>query len=383
MEKIWANSGDSHYLESDTFWSDCLPPALAERMPRSVRDEDGRHETIHVDGRSFQRTIPSVDRKKDEDGLTMLERNQTRRPGITDMEQRLADLDQEGVWGEIAYPSLGIWLALLTDPDLVREAVRGCNDWIASEVMGRSPRLVFPAQVSMLRVEDAIEETQRAAGLGYRAIFLPNKPQDGVPDLNDESWKPLWAAAEEAGMVLTFHIGFEPADLVAHRGPGGAVMNWIEASWGGQRAAFKLVSCGALDQHPGLKVLISEGGASWVPFLGDRMDEAYRQLGTFVRPKLSLTPKELLYRQVYASFQHDETAVAALTAMGYRNVVWGSDYPHVEGTYGHTQETLHGLFDDQPDDVRRRITIESFLELFPDVGTPPVGAEELVDATGR
>ena len=48
---------------------------------------------------------------------------------------------------------------------------------------------------------------------------------------------------------------------------------------------------------------------------------------------------------MYTSFQHDETAPAALWAMGYHNVMWGSDYPHLEGTFGHTQKTLHELFD--------------------------------------
>ena len=57
--------------------------------------------------------------------------------------------------------------------------------------------------------------------------------------------------------------------------------------------------------------------------------------------------------------------------MGYRNVMWGSDYPHLEGTYGHTQETLHELFDDLDDSDRYRITIGAFLDLFPEVGLPP------------
>jgi hypothetical protein len=51
--------------------------------------------------------------------------------------------------------------------------------------------------------------------------------------------------------------------------------------------------------------------------------------------------------------------------------MWGSDYPHMEGTFGHTQETLHGLFDDVPAEVTRRITVGAFLELFPSVGIPP------------
>ena len=72
-----------------------------------------------------------------------------------------------------------------------------------------------------------------------------------------------------------------------------------------------------------------------------------------------------------ASFQHDETAVAAVTAMGYQNVMFGSDYPHMEGTYGHTQETPHGLLDDVDDATRYRITCGAFLDLFPEVGPPP------------
>jgi hypothetical protein len=91
-----------------------------------------------------------------------------------------------------------------------------------------------------------------------------------------------------------------------------------------------------------------------------------------VRPKLSRSPKEILYSQVYASFQHDESAVATLRYLGYNNVMWGSDYPHLEGTFGHTQETLHHLFDDQPAAVQQRITIGAFAELFPSVDAPPI-----------
>jgi hypothetical protein len=111
--------------------------------------------------------------------------------------------------------------------------------------------------------------------------------------------------------------------------------------------------------------------------MGDRMNEGYRQHGMFVRPSLSLPPKEYIYRQVYVSFQHDVTAVATVTGMGYQNVMWGSDYPHLEGTYGHTQKTLHELFDGVDDKVRHRITVGAFLDLFPHIGEPPTGEEEL------
>ncbi len=148
------------------------------------------------------------------------------------------------------------------------------------------------------------------------------------------------------------------------RGPGGAVINYMETTYPGMRVVSHLAAGGALDRHPGLRILIAEGGAGWGPAIGDRMDEAYRQHGMFVRPKLSRLPSEIIRQQVYASFQHDKSAVQVVSAMGYRNVLWGDVYPHLEGTYGHTQETLRGLFAGVSDEVRERVTSGTFNELF-------------------
>jgi predicted TIM-barrel fold metal-dependent hydrolase len=369
--KIWANSGDSHFLEPDDLWEQILPTALAERMPRTERvGED--EEIVHVDGRSFRRKLPKLMTKKGATGETIAEMAH-RPPGARDVHARLVDLDQEGIWAEVLYSSIGLWSSLIEDPQLVRDACRAHNEWLVAEIQGAAPdRLVAAALMPMLQVDDAVAELRHAAEIGLKLISLPTGNPPGTEDYNHDSWEPLWAAAEEAGMVVGFHIGTESADqITAFRGPGGAVLNYVETTFGGQRAAMKMVTSGALDRHPGLKVLVSEGGATWVPFIGDRMNEGYRQHGAFVRPKLSRLPKEILYGQVYASFQHDESAPAALWAMGYRNVMWGSDYPHLEGTFGHTQKTLHELFDDVAPEVRERITRGAFEDLFPHVGPPP------------
>jgi predicted TIM-barrel fold metal-dependent hydrolase len=369
--KIWSNSGDSHFLEPDDLWNRILPTALADRMPRSEKISDDE-EIVHVDGRSFRRPLPKVMTKKGASGETIEEMSH-RPPGARDVHARLADLDQEGIWAEVLYSSIGLWSSLIEDPQLVREACRAHNEWLVAEIQGAAPdRLVAAALMPMLQVEDAVAELQHAAEIGLKLISLPTGNPPGTEDYNRDSWEPLWAAAEAAGMVVGFHIGTDGEDqAMAYRGPGGAILNYVETTYGGQRAAMKLVTSGALDRHPGLKVLVSEGGATWVPFIGDRMNEGYRQHGVFVRPKLSRLPKEILYSQVYASFQHDESAPAALWAMGYRNVMWGSDYPHLEGTYGHTQKTLHELFDDVEPEVRERITRGAFEELFPHVSRAP------------
>jgi len=369
--KIWANSGDSHFLEPVDIFNDRLPRDLAERMPRSVKSEDGTKETVYIDGDSFERPLPRPIKDGEFKGQT-IETLSARPPGAMNTYERLKDLDQEGIWGEITFPSLGMWANMIKDPVLVREGSKAVNDWAMEEIQNVAPdRLIATAMLPLLDPQDAAAEVYRAKECGFYAVYLPTVPPQGMPTYNDPVWEPMWAAIAETGLILTIHIGTDAGVTVVYRGPGGAVMNYVETTYGGQRATTQLIAGGVLDRYENLKVLIAEGGAAWAPFIGDRMNEGYRQHGMFVRPKLSLLPKEYIYRQVYVSFQHDETAVDAVTSMGYQNVMWGSDYPHLEGTYGHTQKTLHELFDAVDPTVRHRVTIGSFLDLFPHIGEPP------------
>jgi predicted TIM-barrel fold metal-dependent hydrolase len=371
--KLWANSGDSHFIEPfDLF--DKLPDDIRERMPRSVKDPSGEFETVYIDGQSFVRPMPKPGKgigagARPEDSAP--EDLFTRILGGNDAEHRIKDLDGEGVWAEVIYPSLGIWTFNIQTPRIVREGCRVLNDWALS-MQQSSPRFVCAASIPLLDVDDGVAEVRRASADGFHCGFLPVKPPIGRPEWQDEEWDPLWAAFADTGMVIGIHIGTEPHDPtqktgVYHRGRGGAVLNYTETTYGGQRAVTQLVASGALDRHPELRVLVSEGGATWGPFIADRMDEAYRQHGAGVRPKLSKLPSEYIYGQVYASFQHDSSAVKACTAMGWTNVMWGSDYPHFEGTFGHTQETLHGLFDGVEESASLRMRFGAFEELFPHV----------------
>jgi predicted TIM-barrel fold metal-dependent hydrolase len=371
--KLWANSGDSHSLGERAVWEEILPKDVADRLPRSERHDKEGYEIVHVDGRSFRRELPKLQVKKDpRQGKTIGELVSER--GANDIESRLRDCDNEGIWAEIVYDSLGLWETMITDKELLQTANRAQNEWKVNEIVPRSNgRLVPTASIPLLDMDLAISELQHAASIGLHAVSMPTGVPEGLPDYNRDEWEPLWSAAEEAGMVLAFHIGSDNDgnDNTKFRGPGGAVLNYVNTTFGGQFVALKLVTGGALDRHPNLKVLISEGGAGWVPFIGDRMNEGYRQHSMFVRPVLSKLPKEILYRQVYTSFQHDEDAPSAIWACGYQNLMWGSDYPHLEGTFGHSQKTLHELLDGVSPDVSYRIRLGSFKELFPFVGDPP------------
>lgn len=346
-DMIWVNSADSHLMEPHDLWVDALPADLAELAPRTERND--KYETIYVEGRRMHRMLASF-------------AEQFRPPGANDLTIRLQDLDREGVWGQLAFPSRALWLCTIQDPTLEIAAVAAYNNWAASEIMAKTDRVLPAGMIPVHDVAAGVAEVERLAGMGFQAVFLAASPAPGE-DYAFDRWEPIWSAIEASGMVAAFHIG-TGGDPVVYRGPGGAIVNYWETCIPGQRVVTHLVAGGALERHPDLRVLIAEGGCSWIPALGDRLDEAYRQHGMYVDPKLNELPSSYIFRQVYTSFQHDRSAVPAVAAMGYKNAMWGDDYPHLEGTYGHTQQTLHDIFDGATDEVRRLVTEDNFNKLF-------------------
>ena len=85
MSKFWANSGDSHLVEPADLFTTGLPADLAARMPRSVKDDDGGFETVHVDGQQFRRRMPRANMLTDEEGRTV----DQRAPGANDMKLKV------------------------------------------------------------------------------------------------------------------------------------------------------------------------------------------------------------------------------------------------------------------------------------------------------
>ncbi|WP_195908622.1 amidohydrolase family protein [Novosphingobium sp. Gsoil 351] len=102
-----------------------------------------------------------------------------------------------------------------------------------------------------------------------------------------------------------------------------------------------------LERNRGAKVAFIESGASWLVALAERMDEVEVAHSNFVRPKLSRRPSQIIDDQVWASFQHDRACIIAASAglPGARNVMWGSDYPHAEGTFPISRRVQEELFE--------------------------------------
>src|SRR5207302_3968093 len=172
------------------------------------KDADGQWETVHIDGMSFRRKLPTMKAQE------FIEAS-NRAPGARDIELRMKDLDQEGIWNELVFPSLGMWSSSFRTPEVLREALRVSNDWAHESIMKVSPRFLATAQVSTLSIEDAVAELQRCADMGFLAVFMPTTPHPMQDDYNRDTWEPFWSAAQEANMVIAFHIGTDPVDLAS------------------------------------------------------------------------------------------------------------------------------------------------------------------------
>src|ERR1700757_2667881 len=170
--KLWANSGDSHFVEPPDLFHQNLPKDLAERMPKSVKDPDGEYETVTVDGQSFRRKMPKMDGADGRRSLTaeeFLDEKRLEGGDLTrgpaghgwDVKARLADLDGEGIWGELVFPSLGIWSFNIRDPKLAVAGSQVMNDW-AADIQRQSPRIVPTASLPLIDVNDTVAEVRRA-----------------------------------------------------------------------------------------------------------------------------------------------------------------------------------------------------------------------------
>ncbi len=164
-------------------------------------------------------------------------------------------------------------------------------------------------------------------------------------------------------MPLTFHAGTGRTQTPAH-GPGGAVVNYVVTVSGPMETVAYLCGAGILERHPGLRVVMVECGSGWLAWVLHAMDDAYREHHMFVQPKLAMLPSDYFRRQGAVTFQHDPVGLANLAFTGDRCLMWGSDYPHPEGTWPRSQEVLARQLQGVPEESIERVVLLNAAELY-------------------
>tara|TARA_B100000749_G_C18078480_1_gene322655 strand:- start:104 stop:499 length:396 start_codon:yes stop_codon:yes gene_type:complete len=123
-----------------------------------------------------------------------------------------------------------------------------------------------------------------------------------------------------------------------------------------------MIFSGVFARHPDLKLAIVEQDAAWGPFFIESMDRVYQhkqwQAG-WPRFADGVLPSDYFHGSVGIAFQDDRLGVELRSHIGVENLMWGSDYPHPDGTFPHTKEVLHKMFHDVPGEDIKKIVGEN------------------------
>ena len=328
-------SSDDHLMEVEGLWEDRLKGADKDRAPKYWRDETGFHMT--VDGQDFD--VPGLPPAFPEG-----------REGYWEVDKRLADMDAEGIDAAIVYHGRLNSLIRIQDKDFWLRCVDVCNEW-AAEWKEAAPTRLFPVALlpTFLWPERTAEYLQKLKSLGFKAIDIPINPK-GVR-YNSLNMDPMWEAIQESGLPLSFHIGAYLS--YSGRGSLGANLNANLMPFTGLFG--QLVFSGVFDRFPGLKVVFTEGGASWVPGTLENADKIARDYASELRPKLAHKPSWYWYNNCYTTFMEDDVAMENIGRIGADRVMWSTDYPHPEGVMGNSDNIMKGIFDKVGEEAGKKV----------------------------
>jgi predicted TIM-barrel fold metal-dependent hydrolase len=199
---------------------------------------------------------------------------------------------------------------------------------------------------------------------------------------------------------LSFHVGtggnpFGGANPLAQAAASARGADVVATSLGihltlaAQNLVASFVGSGTLDRFPDLQVLVVEAGAGWLAPLMESMDFAwvpkvghdreselpsnYDEQGREIARGFgfkqggwqhSLKPSEFVRRQVKVTFMDEPAPLRFLDVTGPEPLLWGSDFPHPEGTWPQSRAVVDRLFTGVSDGDKAAVTSGNLARLF-------------------
>ena len=355
-------SVDDHVVEPANLFEGRVPARYRDRAPRYVTRDDGTNAWVYEGGESTNVALNAVaGRPPEEYGMEPTSLDEIR-PGCYDIDERVKDMDANGLLGSLCFPSFpqfcGQLFARTPDKDLALAMVRAYNDWHIDEWCGTHPGRFIPCSLPAIWDPEILAaEVRRTAAKGAHAVtFSENPSKLGWPSIHSDHWDPFWKACSDESVVVCMHIGSSselvitspdaPIDVLITLSP----INIV-------KAAADLIWSPVLRKFPGIKVALSEGGIGWIPYFLERVDFNYQRhhawTGQDFGDKL---PSEVFNEHVITCFIDDAFGVASRGYLNLDNVCWECDYPHSDSLWPFAPEAAAKYLADVADPDVDRIT---------------------------
>ncbi|HVN83637.1 MAG TPA: amidohydrolase family protein [Candidatus Binatia bacterium] len=364
-------SVDDHLMEPPHTFEGRLPRRFEAQAPRVVETEEGYQVWVFEDTPYFQVGFMCVAGRAREDQRVEPARFDEMRPGCFDPAHRIKDMDINGVWASLNYPSGvtgfgGTLFSEAKDRQLGVACVQAWNDWVYDEWHRPYPDRIIPLGITFLADPDkGADEIRRNAKRGFKAVTLPEQPhKQHLPSVFDPYWEPIVRACAETETVLSLHVGSSGFGSL----PAGAPMLELGATKFGPMAietCAEWLWSGWPARYPDLKIAIAESGIGWVAMLCDRLDNIMARSGYGGGwPDKTNSPSDVLRRNFYFCMIDDPSTISTLDKIGVDHVVAESDYPHGDGTWPHTQMVMERMLSGLPVEWIRKITHENAAKLY-------------------
>ncbi len=369
-EELILVSVDDHVVEPPDMFEGRVPAKYAGREPKVVHNDDGTDVWSYEGSR-----IPNVGlnavvgRPPEEYGIEPTSFAEMR-PGCYDINERIRDMNANGVLGSMCFPSFvqfcGQLFARTEDKDLAAAMVRAYNDWHIESWCGAYPGRFIPLSIPMLWDPNLMaEEVRRVAAMGCHAVtFSENPSKLGWPSFHSDHWDPFWKACEDVGTVVCLHIGSSstlaipspdsPFDVLIALQP----VNIIQC-------AADLLFSPVLRKYPSLRVALSEGGIGWIPYFLERVDYVYSHHKAWTGQDFGdMLPSQVFNERIVTCFIDDAFGVENRHHINLDNVCWECDYPHSDSTWPTAPEMAMKYLAGVADDEVNKITHANAMRLF-------------------
>src|SRR6185369_5706058 len=126
----------------------------------------------------------------------------------------------------------------------------------------------------------------------------------------------------------------------------------------------ELIWAGIPQRYPKLRFVIAEGGIGWIASLLGLMDHWWKDHHRWMKPRLDEAPSVYFHRQFWATFEDDRAGLLTRELLPVGHLLWGSDYPHTEGTFPHSREQIAKDFAGIPDAEVYNIVAGNAIRLY-------------------